>query len=56
MESILQDVLRQLFPSRTGESQIMCFTDLGLPCGTQWAAYDVEEEQGIGAYGSLIVW
>lgn len=43
MESILQDVLRQLFPSRTGESQIMCFTDLGLPSGTQWAAYDVEE-------------
>lgn len=43
MEHLLKEVLRKLFPSQTGKNQIMCFTDLGLPSGTMWATFDVEE-------------
>lgn len=43
MENFVKKILEKQFPSRKNEKQIMCFTDLGLPSGTLWATYDVEE-------------
>ena len=31
MESIISEVLGRLFPAGSGENQVMCFVDLGLP-------------------------